>query len=538
MLICLSGRYVEQELALHYGRLPPSFLPIGGERLFSAQARGYSAGERAILTLPQDFEIATGDRQTLAEIGFEIFAANPRLNLNQAIGEVLRHVGTMPEQEPIRLLFGDTLVDLETIPECDTDFVVVKRTRIDYPWTYGDQSDGATHFFEHDMRQMQDSKVVCGYFSFSDPKLLRHAIQEPKFYEALNFYSATRQLKLVDARTWYDFGHLALFYKSKRDLLVTRAFNSLDADDYVITKTSRQTAKMQAEAAWFETVPPQILLHTPRFVGRKNKDNKAGYQLEYMHLPTLSDMVVFGRLTRNTMGLILSRCVQLLTNFRTLRPDADAPEASQDYAARFYAEIIQRKTWSRLGSFCDSFGCDLETRFVLNGETLPPLGEIVSGTLAHIAETRSEDICFWHGDFFFGNLFFDFNTQRVIMVDPRGMLFDNVLTQFGDIRYDIGKLAHSVLGGYDHIIANQAQCVRSASHVLDFCLPSYAKAERDFASKLLCQLIETEFGIDSRGLHALAAIMFFSMLPLHQDSPERQAALFANGLHLSKNLSI
>jgi hypothetical protein len=32
--------------------------------------------------------------------------------------------------------------------------------------------------------------------------------------------------------------------------------------------------------------------------------------------------------------------------------------------------------------------------------------------------------------------------------------------------------------------------------------------------------------------------MFFSMLPLHQENPDRQAALFANGLLLSKNLSI
>ena len=538
MLICLSGRYIEQELALHYGHLPPSFLPVGGERLFSAQARAYCAGERAILTLPDDYEIAANDQHVLAEAGFEVFAANPRLDLTEAIDEVLRHVGSVPEGEPVRILFGDTLVDLEASHHRGADFVAVKPTKVDYPWTYGDQSDGTTRFFENNLNQMQDTQVVCGYFSFSDLELLRQAVQEPTLCKALNAYSSTRELQLVDALTWHDFGHIALFYESKRDLLVTRAFNSLDADDCVITKTSEQTVKMQAEAIWFETVPPQILLHTPRFIGRKNKDNKAGYQLEYLHLPTLSEMAVFGRQTHISMGLILSRCVQLLASFRTLRPEPDAPEASPDYAARFYDETIRSKTWSRLQSFCDGFGCDLQTQFVLNGETLPPLGEIVATTLAHIPQTQPKDICFWHGDFFFGNLFFDFNTQRVIMIDPRGMSFDNVLTQYGDIRYDIGKLAHSVLGGYDHIIANQAQYTRLGPYSFDFHLPSYTGPQRDFASDLFCRLVESEFGIETQELYALTAIMFFSMLPLHQENPDRQAALFANGLLLSKNLSI
>ena len=63
MLSCVSGQYVEQELALHYGRLPPSFLPVNGGRLFSLQGEIFGAGERCILTLPTDFHISQVDKQ-------------------------------------------------------------------------------------------------------------------------------------------------------------------------------------------------------------------------------------------------------------------------------------------------------------------------------------------------------------------------------------------------------------------------------------------------------------------------------------------
>lgn len=536
MLICLSARYIEQELALHYGKLPPGFLPIGGERLFAAQARSFRADERCILTLPEDFEIAEGDRKALEDSAFEVLRISSQLSLTAAITEVLAQVKDAVGPEPVRLLFGDTLVEFENLPADISDFVAVKPTRIDYPWTYGEHSDGTVRFFEDDTQHSDNSQVVCGYFSFSDFELLQDAFLQPSLAEALNAYAAQKPLDLVKASIWHDFGHLALFYQSKRDLLVARAFNSLDADEYVITKTSRQTAKMQAEAAWFENIPQQILLHTPRYVGRKNKDNKAGYQLEYLHLPTLSDMAVFGRLPQSTMNLILSRCVKLIDMFRQFQPDPAAPEYAPEYAQRFYDEIIQRKTWSRLEAFCTSFGCTLDTEFSLNGQPRPSLRAIVEAALAQIPPTRPEDISLWHGDLFFGNLLFDFNTQRVVMVDPRGMLFDNVITQYGDYRYDVGKLAHSVLGGYDHIIANQALCTRQGPHALELSLPSYPEADRRFATAQLCQFTEDKFGIGEQALHALALIMFFSMLPLHQENPARQAALFANGLRLSTTL--
>jgi streptomycin 6-kinase len=58
-----------------------------------------------------------------------------------------------------------------------------------------------------------------------------------------------------------------------------------------------------------------------------------------------------------------------------------------------------------------------------------------------VRPTRPEDIRFWHGDYHYGNLFFDARKRRVLCVDPRGRLDDGTITSFGDRRYDVAKLA-------------------------------------------------------------------------------------------------
>jgi hypothetical protein len=75
--------------------------------------------------------------------------------------------------------------------------------------------------------------------------------------------------------------------------------------------------------------------------------------------------------------------------------------------------------------------------------------------LAAIKPSTKDDICIWHGDFHFANILFDFRSQRVKVVDPRGMLSDGTITMFGDARYDISKLVHSVVGMYDSVLAGR-----------------------------------------------------------------------------------
>lgn len=528
MLICLSGSYVGQELGLHFGHLPPSFLPVGASRLFNMQFEKMGRGEACLLSIPEDFSLDDLDQEVLSNSGVMVLRTKRDLGLCAAVRAVLDEVDP---SETVRILFGDTLVDLDMADSRSMDFVVVKETTVDYPWVYAQEVDGETSFVSESPSAFKNQKAVCGYFEFSDLELLQKAFSEETLEAALNVYSAERPLNLVEARQWYDFGHLTLFYKSKRELLVARSFNNLRSDGYSIVKTSEQTQRIRAESVWYETLPHDVILHTPRYIGRLHEDFKAGYQLEYLHSPTLSELSCFGRLSLSSWTLIFSQCFRLLQKFSNILPPSAAPEAAPDFSKYFYEDIFIDKTWSRITSFCEEAGISSDAAFVLNGHRLPPLSEVVVKILGEIPPTKGTDICFWHGDFFFGNLFFDFNTQRVMMVDPRGQLSDGNLSQFGDYRYDLGKLAHSVLGGYDQIISGRSRLRQFTQLDIEFSVEGYDERGQSQLSQLFLDLGESSYGLSETTLRALAAVMFFSMLPLHRDSTNRQMRLLASGLN-------
>ena len=99
---------------------------------------------------------------------------------------------------------------------------------------------------------------------------------------------------------------------------------------------------------------------------------------------------------------------------------------------------------------------------------------------------------------------------------------------YGDRRYEVGKLAHSVLGLYDHIVAGY----------FDFTADGQSLRFRLLAER--CGPLQRLFlGTSFAGrrpvewnCYPLMVVLFLSMLPLHADSPLRQQALMANGIRL------
>ena len=124
--------------------------------------------------------------------------------------------------------------------------------------------------------------------------------------------------------------------------------------------------------------------------------------------------------------------------------------------------MYRAKTWARFEAFCSGRGLTPETTIRLDGVSMPALTEVITQVIDAIPPTRPEDICFWHGDLCFANLFHDFRAKRVLCIDPRGTLHDGRDSSYGDRRYDLGKLAHSVLGDYDKTILGRTRLIRHA----------------------------------------------------------------------------
>ena len=76
-------------------------------------------------------------------------------------------------------------------------------------------------------------------------------------------------------------------------------------------------------------------------------------------------------------------------------------------------------------------------------------------TAQFINPTRESDVMISHGDLCFSNILFDTRVESIKCIDPRGITPKGEYSIYGDRRYDLAKLYHSVVGLYDFIIAGR-----------------------------------------------------------------------------------
>ena len=520
LTLITSASYVNAELAAEFGRLPPAFLPFGHSRLFQRQVQGVKQAfpgetDRVLLTLPESFEPDPWDGEWLADNGVEVLHLPDGL----ALGESIKSALILGEASgALGILHGDTLF-LSPI-EVDDDTVSVTATSEAYDWgrlTPSDLSD--------DRSSVENSRVLTGWFSFaSAPDFLKSLTREAGFTDALADYHRDHPLKQVDRAGWLDFGHLQTFYKARAKVSTARAFNALSISDHSVLKSGGKPGKLDAEAAWFENVPPALRLYFPAFLGRQAN----GYRLAYEVSPTLHELYVFGNLGAPTWRQILAGCFDFMGVCAAL-PEL-SPFSGSDRDPLI--ELVTAKTAGRLAEWSADRAISLHQEWSFGGQRLPSLARIAEMT-AKIASQSEAIPGVMHGDLCFPNMFYNFRQGLIKVIDPRGGVVDGEPLVGGDLRYDLAKLNHS-LQGYDLILAGRYALSGRGSYDLNIDVAPPARhwslselaAEFDLAGQTV-----TDAAITAMTIH-----MFLSMLPLHADRPDRQDAFLANALRLFSGL--
>lgn len=521
-----SGTYVSLEIAAEFGRIPPSFLPIGNRRLYTWQIeeiRRHSPDSRIVMSLPDDFRMDRTDQQALDTLGIEVARAPAHLSLGASLTYVILAANLI--RGGLAILHGDTL--LFDFPLEQPDIVSVGVTQVYYPWADYEADNGRIRFPETG-ETGTDRHVLTGAFHLSDvPLFLRGLAQsESKFLKALEFYSEQKGLEPISSGRWFDFGHLHTYFQSRRTVTTARHFNRLETESHFFVKSSTNQAKIEAELHWFETLPQELKIYVPDVLRAKAAGDAAAYRIEYCYLTTLNDIFVFGRLPPSVWRSVFDACSEFLDTARTLKPVDPLTHGDGD--------LYRNKTLSRLEQFAARNDVDLDAEWRLDGRPLPSLRRMTETLAATISPTTTQDIGVLHGDFCFSNILFDFRTQRVKVIDPRGLDSLGRNTIYGDVRYETAKLHHSVVGMYDHIIAGQFQLERNGPRDLSLVLP-----DEKHVNAIQKVFAGTAFGgrsLDDLSAPAISTLLFLSMLPLHEDNPSRQWGLLANALRLFRQM--
>jgi len=521
----MSAAYIGKELESEFGKIPPSFLPLGNRRLFQHQMKSAPKNSKVYISLPESYIVSNIDKRWFEIHNINLIVTPDNLSLGESLVAAI-NLSESTLDEPLVVLFGDTLIKDLPIGE---DVVGISQVTDNYDWAVVEDND--LDWLENNNQNIKSkqTQVINGYFKFSQPRQLIRAITQSHwgFLQGVSKYHYDVGLTAISVDEWLDFGHVHTYYSSKATYTTQRAFNELLITPEYIEKSSRNNIKIQAEANWFNSIPVSMRIYIPQYLGSNNQainqnDNRFSYRLEYLHLTALNELYVFAELPPVIWNKILECCVDFLKR-------CSVNTAPVNSVVNDFSDLFGIKTQNRLKEYCDNKEFSLEQTWSFNNLDKVSLSDILLASEQNLPKNN------WlpsllHGDFCFSNTLYDFRSNRIKTIDPRGINNNNELTIYGDVRYDIAKLSHSVLGMYDWIMAGyyQVEITNNKKITLEIAgKESHSVIQQEFV-----QLIEQKFNLSAINLYAMQIQLFLSMLPLHSDDINRQNALFANAFNL------
>lgn len=527
MKLITSGAYLQGEFISEIGLVPPSFLPIGNKRLFEYQVELLKKTKGDIyLSVPESYEIDNYDSIKLKELGVKILEVPEGISLADSILFCWNSTGV--HYESLEIMHGDTLFENFTLSEsnaisCHPNKGFYNRAIVD------ETVLGTDEVFRTEWAS-EGADVLSGYFKFSKPlHLMKCLLQnQGNFIKACNAYNRVHSLELLKGGGWLDFGHVNSFFKSRSKMTTQRSFNDLVIDQQSVKKmSSLKSDKIMSEALWYLNLPRRLGSFTPKILDFDiSEGTDCFYKLEYLYLLPISDLFVFGNLNSFSWQTILLGVKEMLDNFKS------EYQPSADLDLEQFNGLYLDKTLKRLAEFQEQAGFDINARLASDSlDTEVSLLEIAEYTGKLISPVKSDHVSIIHGDPCFSNLLYDSRTNITKAIDPRGVLPNGEPSILGDVRYDLAKIYHSYIGLYDFIIAGRYSLHKARNiYKIEFD-KSYESSRQVFEKIFLAQRGIVEVEILSITIH-----LFLSMLPLHQDRPDRQEAFIANALRLFKIL--
>lgn len=322
---------------------------------------------------------------------------------------------------------------------------------------------------------------------------------------------------------WHDLGHRTTHASSRRSRLPSRAFNRLHhcRRRDVIVKQSVDAERLQAERAYLTALPGGLQRHFPALLRGEAGEDEA-LVMEAIPFPSLAELHLHWDLGPNAWLAILERLAAIRAEFR----NAAAPlsgSSSWLYGAKLqqrwqgFSASAQEHTW-------------WQQNLQINGRHHAPLAEQIEILLAALEPLQAQSsLQLIHGDFCFNNILCDPLYTAIRLIDPRGEAAPsaNLPRGYGDSRYDLVKLFHSIAGHYDAIVNNLFRLRWQTSNTLE--LEIYTPPHQAFLARAFETVLKpTDLSLQE--LQLLTSSLFFSMLPLHQEDTERQLALAVSGM--------
>lgn len=400
-------------------------------------------------------------------------------------------------------------------------------------WCFVEKNKDKFRFINKPQVYNDDGRVICGVYHFRSAKKFKTVVatEEKKkmfldMHDVLEPYSRLDPFELRPAKKWYDCGNIENYYQAKIDFLRLRGFNSIKYNDLfgVITKTGIRSEKIKKEINWYQNLPDQLKIFTPRLINFSVGKDRASYSLEYYGYQSLDDIFIFGYLDERIWDTIIAHLLDIIDIFKKEKKVVPFSDYKDMYGKKIFDRIDELKKqnlwWSKILSF---------DKIIINKKEYRNVSYFIE-KIKKVAKSlySKKEMGLVHGDLCLNNILFDPGSRLFKFIDPRGNFGKQVL--HGDVKYDLAKLRFSLVGNYDFIVSDLFK-VSEGKCENEFCYNNYSGEYHDRVGQKLDKNIVRK-GYDLNKIKTIEALLFLSVIPHHYDYPERQKAMFLTAIRL------
>ena len=531
-VLILSAGKIEKELVKIFGNIPSGLIPLNGKPvIFGIIDKLLDEGFKKIsITVGYKKEIIQEiiSKQYKKKVELEFISTEFAKPPGNSIKTAMNY---FPE-EKLLIILGDTLIEnnlIELINKKNSFVLISQRFEKPENWCIITQKNGKLEQIfdkEKNLTKNEEQYALVGVYYFENVSPLKQLLDTFNENDKLEISTIIKKYKIKNnistesAKEWHDVGHIENYFTTKQFMLKARYFNYLQLDNSskIVTKMSENTEKLIDEIRWYKNIPDEISELTPKIVDSEISDNPF-LKLEYVGLPTLAEIWLYSEFSNDFWFKIIEKLFEILDKFN---------KYSENVTIQEYNSIYFDKTVERVNELINSdslFKKIFNQEFIfINGKKFKNWYLIKEQLELKINELFNEgDNCLIHGDLCFSNILYDSENKNFKLIDPRGKWGHDV---YGDIKYDVAKIRHSVVGGFDTITNGLYSAIYNEMDGI--FTDVYKPKNYEGVCEKLDLRIKERWNLDE--IKIIEGLLFISMLPLHKDHFERQLALYSIGI--------
>lgn len=441
------------------------------------------------------------------------------------------------------IILGDTIIkdNLQTLMLNEKNFIGYNNVEDYSRWCLiqtRKNSNVVDKFIDKPNYDPKTRKALIGIYSFDDINYLNESIStiirknitikdEFQLSSAMDVYMNKYSINAIEFTEWFDCGEVETFNKTRKN--ITRFFNSITiTDDNTIIKKSNNEKKIKQEINWYLNIPNKLRTYIPQLIDYSVIKDNTFYELEYVNFAPMQELFLYNLPNNEEWTKFFKNVFTMIERFKI-----------HSTKARFNTnehlnEILILKTKDRINELLKNeyFNNLFNNKFIsINNVLYKNINEMWSDIENYIKTDIVENSSqYWqiiHGDLFFGNMLYDVNSETLKILDPRGNF--GIDGTYGDIRYDIAKLMHSIYGKYDFIINDLFAIINEDNYKFEYLL--YDSNKHQEVEQIFDKFLN-EYDFDKKQILTLTGLLFISMIPLHAENINHQKMFYLISLQI------